>query len=1443
MSRSIPVVGIDHGAASSRIAVMSGDRPLIIHANDASDAIPSAVYIDKHGRFLIGHAARMAMIAGAYEVGEGHARYKHYLGGPERFEFRAAHRFLSATELAEVVIGELLKAYRFSTGLRADAAVIAVPCHFDASANEHTLLAAKLAGLRNASVVPEPIAAALAYGFNSAPSRDLWLVVDVGARMLNLALVGRRDDNAVVVASRGDPSLGGDSLTLRLLDHALRQLELASGLPLAIPQGDLTRQAGWFKLWLASEDAKIALAKTERASIRVDQFPLEGGRPPVDIDVEILRPQHEALIAEDIARCAHACDDIVMANRTILADVSRVVIVGGGATASLCHALRERLGRRYDINETVDDPNSSTAIARGAVIHGAMVERLRHPTEGRSTSTASRPANATRDGDAAGARTPRTSAASSPIPPLDAQPCETNRAYDQDVQFTVYRPRSVIPFNWYTLLAFAHLSDIRKNSTAGHIHPLEEVRRQAAVVLGSRYAEFHHSTDESRLAIPRDGEITMALHLPGFDCTPPRVSFLWIEDVHRCEFQIRANAQLDGSSVRGSLVVFLGCLLLAEIVLRIDVDGSANDATALHGEWAHVRPYAKIFPSYSRKNVAIVEHLERTFASLGHEYVRDVNKLRAGEHWQDGLAQLIREADVFQLFWSQDAMHSPIVRKEYEYALSLRRPHFVRPCYWEDPFPESTKPVLPPAALRRLHFHKLVLNSPPGAPPSGGKRGGSRGRGRGRGSPVRSAERPSPAVRSQHARLADEEGRTSGSGAVVQCPRCGEQCQLSSASISDPRPASKCSRCSLVFSIEPERGARGAKAEKNLSLPFSRRQDETAARGKATSERRSAAIGRPQARKQPRSAPSSSQTLLQRARAAVLLGRNWLTKGARRRALELSEDTIIEFEAEAKPPVVVQQAPPSAAGRPPRRRQVKMPFSSESGYSLPDLSHLDDPPAKPAVVDHEALIASSRVLETKLGTFEVLGKVREIHPGPVITTYEFEPAPGIKVNRIVPLADDLAMAMSALSVRIVAPIPGKSVVGIEVSNKTREKIPFREIVDSDAFRESPSLLTLALGKDTKGNPVVGDLARMPHLLVAGTTGTGKSVFLNSLLSSILIRATPRDVRLVLVDPKMLELATYEQIPHLLVPVVTESRAAVTVLNNLVKEMNDRYAILKDKGVRSLEKYNAVIAEEARKGEVIELADDEDGDEEDVEDDAPARGPAPIAHQHLPRIVVIIDELADLIMTRRDVEQPITMLAQKARAAGIHMVVATQRPSVDVITGLIKANFPSRISFKVAGAVNSRTILDAIGAERLLGNGDMLFMPPDASKLQRLHGAYISDAEIQNITDFVRKQEPQHYQMDLLQDEEDEVESGGEGSGEEYDTMYDDAVRVVTESGKASISYVQRRLQVGYNRAARMIECMEREGVVSTADHRGAREILAPQIHPHQPPPGVEDPED
>jgi DNA segregation ATPase FtsK/SpoIIIE, S-DNA-T family len=522
---------------------------------------------------------------------------------------------------------------------------------------------------------------------------------------------------------------------------------------------------------------------------------------------------------------------------------------------------------------------------------------------------------------------------------------------------------------------------------------------------------------------------------------------------------------------------------------------------------------------------------------------------------------------------------------------------------------------------------------------------------------------------------------------------------------------------------------------------------------------------------------------------------------------------------ERKPPVVVDRREVVEEAPPRSRRQTELPFAS-GPYCLPGLSLLDPADRTAPPIDREALIASSRVLEAKLATFDVRGEVRNIHPGPVITTYEFEPAPGIKVQRVVALADDLAMAMRAMSVRILAPIPGKSVVGIEVSNIRREKVLLREIIAADAFQQSTSVLTLALGKDTTGHPVAGDLGRMPHLLVAGATGAGKSVFLNALLASILMRATPRDVRLVLVDPKMLELAPFEEIPHLLVPVITDARLAVTVLNNLVKEMNERYRRMKGKGVRNIDGYNRVVAEEAEGDDTIELEVEEDSDAEETSAET---GPE---HEHLPRIVVVIDELADLMMTRRDSEVPITMLAQKARAAGIHLVIATQRPSVDVITGLIKANFPSRISFKVAGKVDSRTILDSMGADRLLGEGDMLFLPPGTSNLQRLHGAYVTDEEIQRITDFVRGQGAHSYRMDLLEDEEAETDDGPGGGDEPLDEMYDAAVRVVTESGKASISFVQRRLQVGYNRAARMVEMMEREGVVSTADHRGVREVLA-----------------
>jgi S-DNA-T family DNA segregation ATPase FtsK/SpoIIIE len=573
---------------------------------------------------------------------------------------------------------------------------------------------------------------------------------------------------------------------------------------------------------------------------------------------------------------------------------------------------------------------------------------------------------------------------------------------------------------------------------------------------------------------------------------------------------------------------------------------------------------------------------------------------------------------------------------------------------------------------------------------------------------------------------------------------------------------------------------------------------------------------------------------LGRALAQLGVGRTGLSRG---RPPIILRNVIGEPEnvrrdrPERRPPVVISKpTPPPIKERPEKgAKQVELPFASGRSYCLPDPGLLDPVAESDTPLDHDALIASSRVLEAKLATFEIDGQVQGIHPGPVITTYEFEPAPGIKVQKIVALADDLAMAMRAMSVRILAPMPGRSVVGIEVSNPRRERVSLREIVASESFRLSKSVLTLALGKDTTGNPVAADLARMPHLLVAGATGAGKSVFLNALISSILMRAAPRDVRFVLIDPKMLEMSTFERIPHLLVPVITDAKPAVVVLNNLVDEMNQRYRLLRDKGVRNLDDYNRAVAEGAEGREVIELdaGASEAGEENGASGEPEAE--APIVHQHLPRVVVIIDELADLMMSRRDSEEPITRLAQKARAAGIHLVVATQRPSVDVITGLIKANFPARISFQVAGRVDSKTILDSIGAERLLGEGDMLFLPPGTSKLQRLHGAYVSDGELKRITDFVRRQESPRYNMDLLAEDEGD-EPGEVESGEEpFDEMYDAAVRVVTETGKASISYVQRRLQVGYNRAARMIERMEREGVVSVADHRGAREVIARRI--------------
>jgi S-DNA-T family DNA segregation ATPase FtsK/SpoIIIE len=523
-------------------------------------------------------------------------------------------------------------------------------------------------------------------------------------------------------------------------------------------------------------------------------------------------------------------------------------------------------------------------------------------------------------------------------------------------------------------------------------------------------------------------------------------------------------------------------------------------------------------------------------------------------------------------------------------------------------------------------------------------------------------------------------------------------------------------------------------------------------------------------------------------------------------------------------PVIVlgEEAAVAVEGKPePRLTQQVLPFA-DAGYQTPSLSLLDTPRHSVARVDEEALRKSSEILEAKLANFGIEGKVVAVRPGPVITTFEIEPAPGVKVNRIVTLQDDLAMALRALGVRILAPVPGKAVVGIEVANAKRESVYLKEILESESFAQAQSTLTLALGKDSVGNPVVADLARMPHLLLAGATGTGKSVSINAMIMSILFKSSPRDVRFVMIDLKMLELSLYEELPHLLVPVVTDPKKVVLVLKHLCNEMDERYQLLKDMGVRHIDSYNRLVErdEDDRRAGVIELTD--------VIGDAEPTTSAPRGHERLPKIVIIIDELADLMMTvGRDVEESITRLAQKARAAGIHLILATQRPSVDVITGLIKANFPARISFQVTARVDSRTILDCIGAERLLGGGDMLFLPPGTARVQRLHGAFVSEAEIRKVTEFAKQQAEPQYALDLLEDDEED-ETAAEDDGYD-DVMYDQAVRLVTESRQASISWVQRRLRVGYNRAARMIERMEREGVVSTSENGRPREVLAQRI--------------
>ncbi len=472
-------------------------------------------------------------------------------------------------------------------------------------------------------------------------------------------------------------------------------------------------------------------------------------------------------------------------------------------------------------------------------------------------------------------------------------------------------------------------------------------------------------------------------------------------------------------------------------------------------------------------------------------------------------------------------------------------------------------------------------------------------------------------------------------------------------------------------------------------------------------------------------------------------------------------------------------------------------------YKLPDMSLLDVPIESETRIDRAALQKDADILLQKLSDFAVKGSVVEISPGPVITRFEFEPAPGIKLNRIVGLSDDLALALKAMSVRI-APIAGKSVVGIEVPNKKRKPVLFREIVAQDEFITSRSKLTIGLGKDIGGTPIISDLSRMPHLLVAGTTGSGKSVFVNTVICSILYKSTPDEVRFLMIDPKRLELSPYEGIPHLLHPVVVEPKKAAMALQWAVNEMDRRYRTIAEFGTRNIIEYNKKLDEEEKNGT---LQSDE--------------------FVKMPYIVVIIDELADLMMiAARDVETYIARLAQMARASGIHLLIATQRPSVDILTGVIKANFSTRISFQVSSKVDSRTILDTMGAEKLLGMGDMLFMPPGTSRLQRIHGAFLSEKEIKKITKCIKKQRPPLYDESIAAEVPDVEEAEEE---DDYDELYDRAVAIVTETRQASISMLQRKMRVGYNRAARMIERMEKDGVVGQSDGVKPREVIAQKI--------------
>ena len=512
--------------------------------------------------------------------------------------------------------------------------------------------------------------------------------------------------------------------------------------------------------------------------------------------------------------------------------------------------------------------------------------------------------------------------------------------------------------------------------------------------------------------------------------------------------------------------------------------------------------------------------------------------------------------------------------------------------------------------------------------------------------------------------------------------------------------------------------------------------------------------------------------------------------------------TLARTKMKSKPKVTIVKPKREPEKGPEQERFGFMNVAGE--FKLPNLDLLDDPPEREDTgIQRESLEMNARRVEKKLADFGVQGDVTEILPGPVITMYEYKPAPGIKISKVAGLADDLALALRAPSVRIVAPIPGKAAIGIEIPNNKREMVCLKELFQSSSYRDSRYDLPIALGKDITGEPVIADLTKMPHLLVAGATGTGKSVSLNTMINSLLFKVSPEMVRFLIIDPKRIELSIYHDIPHLLHPVVVQPKEATKALRWAVEEMERRYMLLSDRGVRNINSYNRKIL----KGQKKIVTTDETKE----------------ADKPLYYIILVIDELADLMMSSsRDVEESITRLAQMARAAGIHLIIATQRPSVDVLTGIIKANFPARISFQVASKVDSRTILDTMGAEALLGEGDMLFMPPGVGRLTRIHGAYISEEETKKVTDFLRNQKKPDYDPGVLSGIAREKDSEEEEI--ELDEKYDDALEVVFKTGQASISMLQRKLRVGYNRAARMIEAMEKEGIVGPSDGVRPRDV-------------------